>query len=30
MKARLPAPYGSLIDRDKPLKFQFEGEPISG
>ena len=30
MKARLPAPYGPLIDRDKPPQFQFEGEPLSG
>jgi sarcosine oxidase subunit alpha len=27
---RLPAPYGSLIDRTKPLAFEFEGRRIEG
>lgn len=27
---RLPAPYGSLIDRDRPLAFRFEGQSYQG
>lgn len=28
--SRLPPPYGSLIDRDRPLAFRFEGESYQG
>ena len=27
---RLPAPYGRLIDRNKPVAFEFEGQRIEG
>lgn len=27
---RLAAPYGSLIDRSKPIAFTFEGKRIKG
>lgn len=30
MSDRLPAPWGSLIDRERPVTFRFEGRPISG
>ena len=30
MKARLPAPFGSLIDRGKPIRFKFEGRHVDG
>ena len=28
--ARLPAPYGRLIDRARPVTFSFEGQPVVG
>ncbi len=28
--ARLPAPYGTLIDRSRPVSFTFEGKPVTG
>ena len=30
MKNRLPAPWGSLIDRQRVLRFSFEGEQYQG
>ncbi|HWA51061.1 MAG TPA: 2Fe-2S iron-sulfur cluster-binding protein [Dongiaceae bacterium] len=30
MSSRLPAPYGTLIDRSKPVSFTFEGKRIQG
>src|SRR5258707_1939181 len=27
---RLPPPYGTLIDRERPVEFRFEGEPYTG
>ena len=27
---RLPPPYGSLIDRERPVEFRFEGEACTG
>lgn len=30
MSNRLQAPYGLLIDRDRPVSFSFEGRPVSG
>ncbi|MCY1409566.1 sarcosine oxidase, alpha subunit family [compost metagenome] len=28
--SRLPAPMGLLIDRDQPLRFNFDGKPYQG
>ena len=30
MNPRLDAPYGSLIDRNQPRSFTFEGETVNG
>ncbi len=30
MKQRLAKPYGSLINRDQPVKFSFEGTSYQG
>ena len=30
MSARLPAPAGALIDRDRPISFTFEGRHYTG
>lgn len=30
MSDRLPAPWGSLLDREQPVTFTFEGERVSG
>ncbi|MDZ7786671.1 MAG: 2Fe-2S iron-sulfur cluster-binding protein [Halofilum sp. (in: g-proteobacteria)] len=30
MSARLPAPWGRLIDREQPVRFSFEGETVDG
>lgn len=30
MNTRLPAPMGLLIDRERPLRFQFDGQPCAG
>lgn len=30
MKSRLPAPYGTLIDRESTIEFKFENKTISG
>lgn len=30
MKNRLPSPYGTLINREKPIQFEFESKTYNG